>query len=291
MRLISEDEIRSIVEATSPRIFYIPPGKVLSPAARDYLNRQLIKIDVERNREINEAREAREARLEAENSLRPGKEEQDPAEVSGGEAAPQDGGKAQEDGQKEPAGERGPSYVDYETGAVYAKKPECMTQIMGNKLVFKNAPEIRFRGKLDSLQAEIILAQCRTEKESGSEKLIRELGEILDAVRRIMRAEVCNEPLKEELIIGLNLDELREQSHHPAKYFSLKNQKLPDYSMGLEYALLNALRASIREAEVLAVDAYMVGRKVSRTDIIEELNRLSSALHIMMMRYETGAYR
>ncbi len=60
--------------------------------------------------------------------------------------------------------------------------------------------------------------------------------------------------------------------------------------MGLSYSLLNLIRASVREAEVLAVDAFKENRKLTRTDIIEELNRLSSALHIMMCKYLAGEY-
>jgi ethanolamine utilization cobalamin adenosyltransferase len=65
---------------------------------------------------------------------------------------------------------------------------------------------------------------------------------------------------------------------------------LPEYSMGTTYALLNLIRADIRELEVLAVDAFTRGDKIERTDVIEELNRMSSALHIMMMKYLSGEY-
>lgn len=66
---------------------------------------------------------------------------------------------------------------------------------------------------------------------------------------------------------------------------------LPNYGMGLTYALLNTLRANIREAEVIAVDAFMHDEKrMERLDIIQALNRMSSALHIMMCKYLAGEY-
>ena len=52
-----------------------------------------------------------------------------------------------------------PKYVDYETGAYYMEKPEHMTQLFGNVLVAKDHPRIHFRGKLDSLQALVVLDQ------------------------------------------------------------------------------------------------------------------------------------
>ena len=51
--------------------------------------------------------------------------------------------------------------------------------------------------------------------------------------------------------------------------------QLPDYTMGRDYALLNQLRAAVRETEVAATEAFRVGNKYTRKDIIEELNRLS----------------
>ena len=40
-----------------------------------------------------------------------------------------------------------------------------------------------------------------------------------------------------------------------------------------------------------AANAFYDGFRFSRSDIIEELNRLSSALHIMMCKYLAGDYK
>ena len=50
------------------------------------------------------------------------------------------------------------------------------------------------------------------------------------------------------------------------------------------------LRTAIRETEVAACQAFHSGKTYIRKDIIEELNRLSSALHIMMCRHLAGWY-
>ena len=43
-------------------------------------------------------------------------------------------------------------------------KPEHMTHLRGEELVFKDHPRIAFRGAIDSLESEIILFQTLTEK-------------------------------------------------------------------------------------------------------------------------------
>ena len=58
-----------------------------------------------------------------------------------------------------------------------------------------------------------------------------------------------------------------------------------------DFALLNQLRTTVRETEVAAAEAFHNGAKYTRGDIIEELNRMSSALHIMMCRYLAGQYQ
>ncbi|MCD8499300.1 MAG: ATP-binding protein, partial [Clostridiales bacterium] len=72
-------------------------------------------------------------------------------------------------------------FVDFETGSFYLEKPEHMTHLHGNVLVPKNHPRIVFRGKLDSLQAQIVLAQAILAETAPKEspRLIEDLGGIL----------------------------------------------------------------------------------------------------------------
>ena len=195
--------------------------------------------------------------------------------------------------QGEAAGEGAPSApAKYRTlfGAALNEKPEHMTQLFGNKLVCKDHPRILFRGKLDALQADVVLAQAMIQAAGGSATLLNDLGDILKDLREMMKCEVLDEEMKVDAVIGLTHEELRAQSHNPMKYYNIKQMVLPDYTMGTEYAMLNKLRTSIRETEVAACQAFHDGKKYIRTDIIEELNRLSSALHIMMCRHLAGWY-
>lgn len=257
MKAITEDFLRLELRNAQPETYYVPEGKILTPAAREYLQQRKIKIA---KGEPPEAAAAEPAAPAA------------PAPAAAPAAAPT------------------AKYRDHETGAFYMEKPEHMTQLFGNELVTKNHPRILFRGKLDSLQAMVVLDQALIAAD-GNQKLVDDLGSVLDNLREMMRCDVLDETYCRQTIIGLTHQELRERSHNPQKFFGIKQMLLPDYTMGRDYALLNQLRAAIRETEVAAATAFLTGSKCTRPDIMEELNRLSSALHIMMCMYLAGMYR
>ena len=164
-----------------------------------------------------------------------------------------------------------------------------MTQLYGNELVNKDDPRIVFRGKLDSTQSLVVLAQAVIH-ENGCQTLVDDLNDILRHLRELMRCDVLAEDVPEMSTIGLSHAELRERSHDPMKFYKIKQMLLPDYTMGINYAYLNQIRTQIRETELSACTAFRDGGKYKRRDIIEELNRLSSALHIMMCKYLAGDY-
>ncbi|MCD7951827.1 MAG: ATP-binding protein [Synergistaceae bacterium] len=249
MKVITEAMLRDELKRSEITEYRVPEGMMLSPAAREYLQQRKIKISLE-----SASERQREAAA--------------PAERTPEMAAPLQA-----------------KYRDYETGALYLVKPEYMTQIEGDMLVVKNHPRIAFRGKLDSLQALIVLDQAILNEKTGYGKMIADLDDILGVLREIMRCDALNEPMRVEKIIGLTSAELRERSHAPMKFFHVKYMRLPDYKMGIAYALLNQLRTAVREAEVTAVNAFKNGTNYERQDILEIFNRLSSAVHIMMCTY------
>ena len=259
VKAITEDFLRVELRNTQPEVYYIPEGKILTPAAREYLQQRKIKVAA-------------------------GGQPAEPAPAAAPAAQP-----VVPTVMCAPEPPK-PKYVDYETGAYYMEKPEHMTQLFGNVLVAKDHPRIHFRGKLDSLQALVVLDQVQI-AEGGCQKLVDDLGNILGVLREMMRCDVLDEAFKNETIIGLTHAELRERSQNPQKFFGVQYMQLPDYTMGRDYALLNQLRAAVRETEVAATEAFRVGNKYTRKDIIEELNRLSSAIHIMMCMYLAGQYR
>lgn len=174
-------------------------------------------------------------------------------------------------------------------GGFLETKPEHMTHLYGNMLVFKDHPRILFRGKLDSLETKILEAQISCFKLNMT-KLVNDLEEILQFVRRIVRCEVLTESIEEFHLLGLDPKELREQSHFPKKYFGLEHFQ-PSYDMGEAVVVINALRTLTRETELLAFQAFKKEHgDVEREDIIRSLNRLSSLFWIIMFRIRVGEY-
>lgn len=183
-----------------------------------------------------------------------------------------------------------PKYVHINGGA-FEKKPEYMTQIYGNKLVFKDHKRIILRGKLDSLQAKILEVQvkCKDLKET---KVLNELEETLSFVRKVMAAEILGKEFDFTDLIGFNSDELRSYSHNPKKYFNTEHIIYPSYEMGQIVISLNALRAEVREVEIVAYQTFKNDDGEStRPDIALALNRLSSCFYIMMCKYAAGMYK
>lgn len=164
-------------------------------------------------------------------------------------------------------------------------KPEHFTHLNGDVLVPKNHRRIRFRGKLDTLEAELICCQLRCPEIAG------EVGEILRYVRNLLRREVLGEPVPEEKLLGLTEEELRRRSHFPQEYYG-QPHFMPEYADGEAVAALNRCRCAAREAELEAVEAFTDrdGQPV-REDLLRGMNRLSSALYLLMIRQKAQARR
>ncbi len=172
-------------------------------------------------------------------------------------------------------------YVAAEGGTNYAEKPEHMTQLTGNQLVSKDHPRIIFRGLLDQFQAEVFLLQQQLEA-ADNFALSQNLGELLDRARAILRAEVIGEILQPCDLLGFSAAEIRDRSHQTQKYFGLKHL---DISAEMDPILLslNCLRTLIRQVELAAVTAFTLNGQIERNDIVQALNRLSSAIYVMML--------
>ena len=176
-------------------------------------------------------------------------------------------------------------YVDARTGRTYDQKPEDMTHLRGNILVKKTDPVIDFRGKLDLLESEIILAQVVSER-LGYAQMTQDLGETLSFVRNLMACEVLEKPVDENVtLIGLSIPELRRVSHDIKTELGLKTHPMPEYTMGEMPAVLNKLRALARQTELAAARAIP-----NRIDVIQALNRLSSCMHILFCKFLAGRY-
>ena len=163
-------------------------------------------------------------------------------------------------------------------GGYCEEKPEHMTHLDGVTLAPKTHPRIIFRGKMDTLEANLIL--CRL----FVPRFDRELKDILGYVRLLLRCEVLGEPVPEQIICGLTEQELRQHSHFPQDYYN-QPHFMPESEDGREIAILNLARCAAREAELAAAAAFMDGYgQVSRADLLRACNRLSSAIYLLMIR-------
>ena len=163
------------------------------------------------------------------------------------------------------------------SGGFCEEKPEHMTHLNREVLVPKTHPRILFRGAVDTLEAELILAQQDAPRSAAK------LEEILSLARKIIRCDVLEEPLEVGLLCGLTQEELRRRSHFPQDYYGTAHF-MPAASDGTAIARLNRARCAAREAELRAVDAFTDrdGRPI-RPDLLKALNRMSSMLYLLML--------
>ena len=159
-----------------------------------------------------------------------------------------------------------------ENGAVFREKPENYTHLRGNILVPKTHPVIAFRGAMDSLQAELLLAQlvCKEQRQA--------LEEILTLARNMIRWDVMEEPVVLDKLCGLTQQQLRQHSHDPQKYYGVPHF-MPAVTDGAAILQLNKARTAARAAELAAVHAFADRRQ----DLLQALNRMSSMLYLLMI--------
>jgi len=156
-------------------------------------------------------------------------------------------------------------------------KPEHMTHLRGEQLVPKTHPCIKLRGKLDSLEA-LLLQGIAQAYELGREQCAAGLQDCFDLAQAIMAAEVKEEPLPSWTLLGLDSAALRHASHNPEAWAGIA-YPTPHAGMGALCLALNYLRAQVRECELAACEAFN-----DRMDIIEALNRMSSAAYLLFLK-------
>ena len=177
-----------------------------------------------------------------------------------------------------PAEQAKPQRYRLLSGGYVEEKPEHMSHLNGDVLVSKTHPRIVFRGKMDTLESELILCQL------ADKGLENPVGEILGLARQIIRCEVLNEPLHWDKLCGLTEAEQRRRSHFPQDYYG-QPHFMPSAEDGLMIARLNRARCAAREAELAAVTAFSDREgNLTRTDIPQALNRMSSMLYIFMIK-------
>ena len=167
-------------------------------------------------------------------------------------------------------------------------KPEHLTHLQAGELVGKQHPRILLRGKLDSLVADFVLMQTEIGREGELQGQIASvvagcLAELRSWVGQILRAEVTGEILQPLTMANHSYETIRQFSHHPLRFLH-HDHVVPESAFGPDAARLNHLRARAREVELCAVRTFTdADNQVSREDVIMALNRLSSAVYVLMV--------
>ncbi len=183
------------------------------------------------------------------------------------------------------------------TGERLAEKPEHLTHLRDDaSLVTKQHPRMLLRGKLDTLQGALLDAQVAADQ-AGARGLVGELGEALDLVRKMVGAEVMDRPLGAFTLGGLDAPGIRWASHHTHELYRVPFM-YPSVRQGAPVAKLALARALAREAELAFYVAFGNSAAPSnappypaaQADLALALNRLSSAIYLMQVRYVGGAY-
>ena len=169
------------------------------------------------------------------------------------------------------------------SGGSVTEKPEHMTHLHSNVLVVKTHPRIAFRGAIDTLEAELLLAQAALCKPYDDQ-----VGEVLEFTRLLIRCDVLDEQVGDEKLCGLTEQELRVRSHRPQDYYG-QPHFMPAAGDGEALLRLNRARCAARAAELSAVAAFSDREgNPTRQDILKALNRLSSMLYIIMIQLKAG---
>jgi ethanolamine utilization cobalamin adenosyltransferase len=260
--IITEYELRANWHKNKPEVITVPPGSVITPAARDFLRDKGIKVQIEGDGMIDLNRinysSSRHSQIESQES-----KDWDNHMRAAGDPVPSPS-----------AGVAPPS------AGVAPVKPEHMTHLHGSNLVCKNHPVIGLRGQLDLFQCQLMEAELFFQ-ERGERELVDQMEEIAEFARQLMTAEVLQQPFTLDTLIGYTADELREVSHHPGKYLGVKHTYL-SISQGPIAMRLHCLRSKAREVELYASQAFTdLQGACARTDIVTALNRLSSAFYIL----------
>lgn len=166
-------------------------------------------------------------------------------------------------------------------GSDVQEKPSFMTHLNDQVLVPKNHPRIAFRGKIDSAICLCVEAQCLLEDQPPF--IVHALTDIRSYLGQLLQAEVMDTPLALPSFGDIDSEVIHKWSHNPLEHLGYDHM-LPDARFGIKVAKLNTLRAMTRELELEASRLFIdISMRLEREDIVAGLNRLSSAIYVVMI--------
>ena len=242
MIFLTEEDVRQRCELGQGGEFCLQAGERLTPAATELLRSRNCRVVL-----------PGQCTVEATPAEEPAPAKPEPAPAPAAEPAPAAPA-------AEPASFPDGTYLDADT------------------VVSKSHPRIVLRGKLDTLISSTVLVQTGFDGNGKLPAVLRNgLSDINVWLWQLLQAEVSGEAMPEQSLCGMNAEAIRLVSHDPMTYLG-QGHIVPDVALGPNVALLNWLRAQVREVEVAYVQVGM-----DREDMLTSLNRLSSAIYVLML--------
>ncbi len=172
--------------------------------------------------------------------------------------------------------------INYTTKANFdfSKFPKVKTHTALNEHeeIFKGSLEIRFRGELDDCIAHTLFLQTM----SKNENVHIWLNAIRSILGNVMAATCIDIQLEPFEIDILSAETIHKYSHNPMRYLN-HDHIVSNINHNEESLRINTLRTKIRLLENTAFNLYATQETASRPDILNTLNRLSSACYVLMI--------
>lgn len=165
-------------------------------------------------------------------------------------------------------------------------KPDALTQLNACHYAVKNHPRIRFRGRIDSLHAYVLLTQVKAVA-SGSDDLAKDLGTVAAYCREIMSAEYNERPVADVALQGWDEAALHQATHDPLGVLGVPHLTISANDPELQH-WLNVCRTQAREIESTALDAFPSPHHPYGASICHAMNRLSSVFYFLQLRLAQG---
>ena len=172
-------------------------------------------------------------------------------------------------------------------GQPVAHKPGHMSQLDSGHFGPKTAPRFFFRGKMDTLHAQFLLAVAQAQRFNLPD-LADYLTSLAAYCREITSAEYNQRQVAPLQLAGLTEAQIRERTHWPERTLGLSHV-VPgpgDHELLLQ---LNLLRCQTRETELVTASVFSgPDGQPTRPDLMQALNRLSSAVYYLVLLLKAG---
>lgn len=166
-------------------------------------------------------------------------------------------------------------------GTPVETKPDALTQLNACHYAAKNHPRIRFRGRIDSLHALVMLVQVRA-KALGAGDLVEDLGTVAAYLREIMSAEYNERPVADVSLADWDEAALHRATHDPRGVLGVPHLAISEADPELQH-WLNVCRTQAREIESTALDAFPSPHHPYGASICHAMNRLSSVFYFLQL--------